>query len=235
MDSQDFYNQESEQYSQKRYGGQVDSYVKYFFNQRLNLVLTMLHRISKGRSDMSLLEVGCADGVVLRQTKRTLSEKFTRLVGVDIAENMIARARILSVGMGIEFFSKNQTLNEKFHTILLVGFMTGPLIELERAYVNEHLKDGGYAIISLAGRHSLQARLKLQDKPYLADYRTYREYRELLEKNFEIINTQYYGLVIPKLWRFPKLARFLQPALDSIGTFLFPELMHEVLYLLRKK
>src|SRR3989338_8992448 len=97
MDSQDFYNQESEQYSQKRYGGQVDSYVKYFFNQRLNLVLTMLNRISKGRSDMSLLEVGCADGVVLGKTKRTLSEKFTRLVGVDIAKPLLRRRNQLQV------------------------------------------------------------------------------------------------------------------------------------------
>ena len=48
MEPEEFYNQESTKYSQKRYEGVTDTYVKYFFKKRLSLVLKYLDVLTKG-------------------------------------------------------------------------------------------------------------------------------------------------------------------------------------------
>lgn len=240
MEPFNYYNQESAQYSRKRYEGVIDTYVKYFFKRRLALILNYLKHLADGplserQGGLILLDVGCADGVVLREIARELPDRFNKLVGVDIAENMIKQARALTKESNIKFFNKSETPHEKFDVVLIVGFMTEPLWQSEKNYIFEHLVPGGTVIVSLAGRNSLHAGIKLKDKEYVRDYRSYQEYEWMLENDFEIVSKKHYGFFVPKLWSLPFLARFIQPTTDILLASFFPELFHEVLYLLRRK
>ncbi len=237
MSPEEFYNQESNRYSQKRYLGEVDTYVKYLFRHRLNLVLEYVEEVKRlaGPGPKTILEVGTADGVVLRRIQAAFPSVFNKMIGVDIAEGMIVKARELSKGMNIDFFKKEGTPDDTFDVQLLVGFMNARLIETDRDYISAHLKKGGYAVLSLAGRNSIQARLKVRDQEHYQDYVTYARYRSLLLKNFKIVETRYYGFFVPKLWSMPRIARFLQPIFDRILAPFVPELFHEALYLLQLK
>ena len=238
QDIKRYYNEESTQYSHKRYEGVTDTYVKFFFKRRLALVLQFFSdlapRALRGRSGRSsLLEVGTADGVVLREIVRKLPNKFKQLVGVDIAAKMIGEARALTSDKKISFFEISQVPAEKFDAILFVGFMTEALWQEYQPFIREHLDSGGYVIISLAGAGSLHARFKLAQAPYVADYRSYGRYRQVLSQDFQILAEKHYGLFIPKLWAWPALARLIQPLVDRFLVPFLPNLFHECLYLVR--
>lgn len=233
MDPGDYYNQESIQYSHKRYEGVTDTYVKYFFKRRLELVLGHLAECQP--IFRTLLDVGTGDGVMLREITSKLSGKFNKLVGVDIADEMIKQSRLLTTDNAISFFNVNDTPKEKFDVILFIGFMTPKLWQDYQSYVTLHLAEGGFVLTSFAGHDSIHARLKIKNEQYYVEYLSYQNYRKLIGTNFEIINSKYYGFFVPKLWSIPALARVVQPIVDRLMAPLFPNLFHECLYLLRKK
>jgi len=236
-DIEKYYNEESTKYSYKRYEGVTDTYVKYFFRRRLALVLNYLAamRLNVREDGPHLLEVGCADGVVLRKIALKTPGKFGKLVGVDIAEDMLVQACLVTKDSNISFFHKSETPIEKFDVALAVGFVDPGHWQEEKNYLLKHLKPGGHVVISLGARYSLHARLKLVGKDYAKQYLTYKEYDKLLTYDFEIVAKRYYGLFVPKLWAIPTLARLLQPVFDRLLAPLVPGLFHECLYLLRSK
>ena len=83
----DFYNKESIVYSQKRYPKLANSFTTFFFKKRLAIVIDYLCDIPK-KEDLSFLEIGCADGVVI---KNVLEQNllFKRVSGVDVSPKMI--------------------------------------------------------------------------------------------------------------------------------------------------
>lgn len=234
--SLEYYNQESNRYSSKRYDGIVDTYVKYFFKRRLAIALEYILFLYPASyiSDLDILEDGTADGVVLRQIGSQLAPEVGRLVGVDIAENMITRAKALSPD-NYEFYVKSDTPRYKFGLVLAIGFVSPSMWHEESAFIKDHLREGGHVIMSLGSRKSLHAYFKLKGKSYVQDYLLYRECRQLLEKEFRIVKEIRYGIFVPKLWAFPVIARVVQPIVDTIFTRLIPDFSHEALYLLEMK
>jgi hypothetical protein len=90
-------------------------------------------------------------------------------------------------------------------------------------------------VYSSAGKNSLHAKIKLTDKKYAEDYLSYPEYEAIISKYFNVVSSEIYGLFIPKLWVFPRLARKIQPTLEIMFRRILPNLFHEKIYLLKKK
>ena len=65
MKDVNFYDKESGTYSDKRYPKIVSSYNQFFFTERLRIVLKMLDKNISEKKNLSLLEIGCADGIVI--------------------------------------------------------------------------------------------------------------------------------------------------------------------------
>jgi SAM-dependent methyltransferase len=231
----DFYDKESIQYSQKRYHGVTESYYQYLFKGRLALFLKSLSSVLSGLpEDASLLEVGCADGVVLRAIEETFPKRFSKIVGVDISPKMIEQSVACNRNHKAHFCLREQLPPEEFDTVIELGVHPVSLVG-ELLSARAHLKSGSYFFYDLAGRHSLHSRFKLKGVSYVNDYRSYREYDKVIAEHFEIISTKNYGFFIPKLWAFPRIARILQPIIDWCLCPLFPELSHEKMYILKKK
>jgi hypothetical protein len=113
--------------------------------------------------------------------------------------------------------------------------MSLPILENEIQYLKQHIKRGGYYVLTMAGNSSLHARIKVKDKPYFADLDSYMKYESVLRKYFDIIYSKPVGLFVPKLWAFSALARKIQPILDVIFQKILPNLYHEKVYILRLK
>ncbi len=236
--TKEYYDQESAVYSHKRYRGAIDSYVKYFFRRRLALVASLVKQAVGSQTGLAALEIACADGVVLRELKHQLPGAFSKLVGIDIAPQMINVARQLSPDQSISYYVRGEEPVDQFDIILSIGYLAPPLFDSEFAYITKHLKPGGYYLCSQAGRWSIQARLKIKHQPYYRDYRSYRQVERRLSSEFNLISARSLGLYVPKLWFYPRLARLLQPIIDlffSLGGPLTREFFHERVYLLQKR
>lgn len=231
------YDKESSVYSQKRYDGIADSYVRYFFRKRLDILIEYIKQALVGREQSSLLEVGCADGIVIREIDKKFPGKFREVVGVDIAPKMIDEAGIQNKKEYITYHVRDNDLRGTYDFILEVGFLGATSFAEEFSFVKNHLRDDGYFICSLAGIHSLHSKIKLsnKNKDYFKDYLAYGEYEKLLQEHFEIIRKEPYGLFIPKLWAAPSLARVVQPLFEGIFKYVAPGLFHEKIYVLKKK
>jgi SAM-dependent methyltransferase len=230
-----FYNQESGQYSDKRYPRAARSYVQFFFKRRLALTLSFLgEAIATQKSDLSLLEVGCADGVVIRAIENKFPHKFKKIVGIDIATEMIEQAKKKNSSPHVEFFTRDAyTSTEQVDVVVETGVINYVRMEQELEFAHEHLSPQGLFILSIAGTGSLLNKLKHEEG--FSDFRSYTEYDRLVREKFVVLSVRGCGVFVPYLWRIPALARPLQALLDTIVGFVAPGLCHEKVYLLQKK
>ncbi len=233
-----FYDQESVTYSNKRYKGLIDSYIKYFFRRRLAIVTALTKQAIKKQDHLVLLEIACADGVVLRHLDKSFPDSFSRLTGIDIAPKMIEVALVASNQSNkYSYYVRGEEPTGQFDVILSIGYLAPSLFATEFPYVKERLKPGGYYLCSQAGRFSIQAWLKIRHQPYYRDYLSYRQIEKRLAKDFRLVTKMQLGLYVPKLWYFPHFAQRVQPIIDQIiswGGPLTQELFHETVYLLQK-
>lgn len=229
-----FYDKESSYYTDKRYATVTESYTQYIFKTRLNIFLSYLEKIEKNLpKEATILEIGCADGVVFKAIEKRFPERFSRFVGMDISPKMIEEAKKQNSNPRSNFCLRDDTPSEQFDIVIELGVHT-PNIEEESQYVSNHLKSGGYFFYNYAGSESIYRRTKLKEIAYAKDYRPYKVYESSLRKFFTIKNTKVYGFFVPKLWWAPSIARVIQPMLDWVFRFFVPDLFHEKLYVLIK-
>lgn len=229
-----FYNKESTQYSDKRYPRVPESYTQFFFKRRLALTKSFLRdALLKTQEPITLLEVGCADGVVVREIEKEFPSKFKKLIGVDIAPAMIEEARKKNVFPHVEFFVRDAYRGEPVELIVEIGVINYAQFGEEMASAAQALTPGGQYVFSIAGTSSLINRLKpLKD---FNDFRSYGEYDRLVRETFEVLRVRGCGFFVPYLWRVPVLARIVQSVVDPVMGFLTPAWCHEKLYLVKKK
>lgn len=228
-----FYNQESANYSTKRYPAVASSYTQFFFKKRLELVLEEIDKATKNKYSLNLLEVGCADGVVLRSVNEKLGNRFARMAGIDIAEEMIEQAKILTPEGKINYFLRGQEGPGEFDVILEIGVINYSDFDEDLIYAKNKLKSLGLYFISVAGSNSL-LNVFGKSKGY-NNYLSYDDYENKIKNNYRIIKCLPVGFYLPLLWRFPALGRFVQPLLESFFRLLLPNLFHEKIYILAKK
>jgi 2-polyprenyl-3-methyl-5-hydroxy-6-metoxy-1,4-benzoquinol methylase len=231
-ESKKFYDAESSKYSEKRYEGALLTYTQYLFRTRLKIFLETMRKIV--RPNLSLLEIGCADGVIMGKVDTTFSGMFQKLKGIDISPLMIQVASEHYRDPRFSFVLREQESEENFDVIIELGVHVEKMEE-EIKYVVSHLKSGGHFIFSVAGKKSLHARIKIPNAPYVKDYVAYSEADKIIGEKFDIVLTKTYGFFIPKIWKFPSIARIVQPVADSVLRPFVPELFHEKIYFLRLK
>lgn len=230
----DFYNDESEQYSRKRYEGETLTYFQFLFKRRRQLFLSLINRISGELNDSNVLEIGCADGVLVKKLFQKLPDTFKSIIGIDVSPKMLEQARQTTKDSRAKYFLRGQEPEDKYDLVIELG-VHAQNFEDEMVYVFRKLETFGYFIYSASGKNSLHVKIKLSDKDYIRDYLGYSEYEKIIKKYFDIVLFEPYGLFIPKLWAFPALAHIVQPTLEKIFKNIFPNLFHEKIYLLRKK
>lgn len=225
-----FYNTESTQYSSKRYPERALTYVQHFFKKRLQVLLAQLQKATEGKNEASLLEVGCADGIVIRKISENIPGKFTEIVGVDTAEGMISVAKDLNQDSKTSFFVRGEeSLGKAFDIVIEVGVANYTDFDAELAYARDHLNENGVYMLSIAGKSSTNA-LFGRGTGY-QNFLSYEEYEEKIKNYFAIKKITPVGIYMPALWRVPFFGRFLQPIIESLFRF-FPNLYHEKLYTL---
>ncbi|MDB5194400.1 MAG: hypothetical protein JWN50_414 [Parcubacteria group bacterium] len=231
-----YYDKESSVYSEKRYDSEMVDFTQFYFRKRLAYVLGYVRKAGEGKRGLDLLEVGCADGIVIRKIEKMFPDMFASILGIDISPGMIEEANKRNRDPRVSFALRGQNDPEKrYDMILEVGFLLPPMLKDEIPYVLAGLKEGGYCISSLPSKYSLRAFLKLKGNANAKTYRRFGEYEEILGRHFDIVGKETYGLFIPLIWKLPFLARIIQPALESLLKYILPELFHERIYLLKKK
>lgn len=232
----EFYNKESAQYSQKRYSESSENYNQFFFNKRKEIVLYLISQLVKDKKGLKLLDIACADGVITREIDKKFPGTFDVLVGTDISRDMIKVANDYSKDdKRFSFYIKEECPNFPSDIVLGLGYITADIFEDEMNFLLHRLSQNGFYLCTFVSNTSVFSYLKLRKKLYFKNYRSYKEYREMLCNKFEIIFETPYGLFIPKLWAFPMIARIVQPIFEKIFSHIFPNLFHEKVYLLRKK
>lgn len=228
-----YYNHEGRQYSQKRYPTVSTDYVHFFFKKRLEILIELLTRIIPHvSSPASLIEVGCADGVVLRSIQGKFPQ-IERLVGVDISPDMVEEAKKQSP-KSIEFHVRDREVFGNFDVVVEVGVINLSDFETEILSAKKNLKQEGYFIASLASKTSLRTILKFNK--YNDGFKhllKFKEYEDILRLHFTIVDAIPYGLFVPFLWKFPRLARIIQPRVEVLMGSISPDLFHEKIYLLK--
>lgn len=230
----DFYNQASASYSKRRYLGQPKSYPQFFFQRRRALTLALMDKLVAGRQNLKLLDVACADGVMSFALLERFPKLWAKIVGVDIAPKMIEAAKAYNQDPRLSFFVKDETPVETYDVVLGLGFITGTILTEEINFVKQHLSPNGFYLCTLPSKYSLKALLTIRHEAYRQDYWTYREYEQFLSRYFEIVSAEPYGLFIPLIWKWPRLARPVQALTDRLLRVL-PGLYHEKIYLLKNR
>ena len=229
-----FYNQESIQYSKKRYPKIARSYLQSFYTRRLTITKEYVRDILREASPHpTLLEVGCADGVIIRALGEEFTDIFAELIGIDIALEMIKEARRRNTSPHATFFSRDEYQPRAVDVVVETGVVNYADVEEELAFAHRNLASGGWYILSIAGTDSLYNRLKHDSG--LSDFRPYQEYDRLIREKFQVERVEGVGLFIPYLWRIPAVARGVQSIIEPIMGKFFPGLCHEKMYLLKKK
>jgi SAM-dependent methyltransferase len=232
-----FYNKESRAYSEKRYLGATDNFIKFFFKKRLSLFLYFLKRgIERdfaGRK-ADVLDIGCADGYVMGEIHKDFSSLLGKLTGIDTSPDMITEARsVFSGNPAFNFFIRGDEPAGQFDVIVELGVPLSDWRE-EFTYVVSKLTDGGIYIFSTPGsKNSLYSRIKKDF--HIVRPLSFFEFNSLAQEFFEIQESKPYAFFIPLLWRFPAAARILQPFIEIIGSLIAPNLCHEKMYVLRKR
>ncbi|MHB8651998.1 MAG: class I SAM-dependent methyltransferase [Minisyncoccota bacterium] len=228
-----FYNKESENYSAKRYPKTAITYVQFFFKRRREIVLSELRKLARGKRGLSLMEVGCADGVILQSVSKSFPGVFSSLVGVDTSPEMVKQARAQS-GEVAQFFVRGEgTSGKRFDVILEIGVANYADIDEELAHAKHLLKDDGVYGLSLAGSGSLNGYFG-KGVGY-KNFLSYREYEEKIRRVFLIKKIIPCGFFIPLLWRVPPAARVIQKISEYIFVSFAPNLFHEKIYILKLK
>lgn len=229
-----FYNTESSLYSTKRYPKITSDYIHFFFKKRLDIVIKELQNNFKNKDSLSLLEIGCADGIVLRKISEELEKKFSNLVGIDTSEGMIKKAEIPTTNKNINYFVRGKELFEsKFDVVVEVGVANYADIDEELIYVKNNLNQNGIYILSLAGRGSLNDYFGKGDG--YNNFLSYSDYEDKIRKNFKIIKIVPIGFYLPLIWKAPPIARIWQFFIEIIFAPFSPNLFHEKVYILKLK
>ena len=178
-----------------------------------------------------ILEIGCADGVTTVSLISSFPE--SRIVAVDISSEMVKRAMARNL-QGVSFFIRGEQPDSSYDLIAEIGVLN--LIELEHEvkFVKEHLTERGVWIVSVAQSGST---LNLF-KPSVADFAhlyDQHHYEALFLKEFDLIEQVSYGLFVPLLWHWPRIARVIQPSMEWFIPKVLRSLFHETLFVLRKK
>jgi len=233
----DFYNKASGSYSDKRYLGDADNFIKFFFKRRLGLFLgflrTELATNFFGRK-ISLLDIGCADGFVMAQAYAISPKSIERAVGIDTSPDMINQARkSFSSARPFDFFVRGTEAPKQYDVIVELGVPISDW-KSEFTFVSSRLTDDGVYIFSTPGsKNSLYSRLKGEfhiDNPL-----SFREFDSLIAEFFEVKESKVYAFFVPKLWTAPSVARFFSPIIEGVFSLILPSLFHEKMYVLRKK
>ncbi len=230
----DFYDQESGGYSKKRYEGETQSYFQFLFKRRRQLFLGLISCISGELKNSDALEIGSADGVIVKKLLQKLPGSFKSITGIDVSPKMLEQARQTTKDPRARYFLRGQEPEGKFDLVIELG-VHAQNFENEMVFISKKLRPSGYFVYSASGKNSLHVKIKLTGKDYTKDYLDYPDYEKVIKKYFNIVSAEPYGLFIPKLWAVPSLARVLQPLLDNIFKNMFPSLFHEKIYLLRTK
>lgn len=231
----EFFNKEAGQYSAKRYPDRSFDYVHFSFKKRKKILFRMIAEIVKqeSRKEFSLLDVGCADGVITMDIRRNFSQ-VTSLTGIDISPEMITQAQKLNTHKEVTFYRREEAPLTQFDIIIEIGVVTSQnaVEELRSAY--QQLHEGGYYVCAIASRVSLRSRFKVE-KEELPKYLIVDEYERAAAEYFEITESEVYGLFIPYLWKLPIVARVVQPAVEFVAKYFLPSLFHEKIYLLKRR
>lgn len=241
MKDTNFYDKESSNYSAKRYREVPLSYTQYFFGRRLEVVMELIDKVvSADRTNSrsfqpSLLEVGCADGVVLKKISETLQGKFISMVGIDISPKMIETARMNVKVPWVSFMErKDFRVGDPYGVVLEVGVANYADVHEELDFAAANLPVGGFYILSLAGRGSMWS-FRQMGQTGFKNFLRYREYEKLIREKFEVVEVRPVGLFTPLIWKWPSFARTFQPFKEKVNAKIVPNLFHEKVYLLRKK
>jgi glycosyltransferase involved in cell wall biosynthesis/ubiquinone/menaquinone biosynthesis C-methylase UbiE len=228
----EFYDNESEDYSKKRYPAKITSFIHFFFKKRLLILLDYIKEIRKVND--TLLEIGCADGIIL---SRIAEQKLIsgKMMGIDISGKMIDTAKRNIHEKNISFYIRGEEPDLEADIIVEIGVLNFTDFDEDLAYVSKHVKPGGYYIASVSASSSLQNKVKPEGVSSYLHLCSYKNYEDKWKKDFEIIKVKPYGLFIPFLWRFPRLAKIKQPIAENIFCKITPNLFHEKIYLLKKK
>lgn len=231
----DFYDKESTGYTQKRYPVITESYTQYIFKKRLAVFLSFIESVIDDLpQDISMLEIGCADGIILKAVEERFPNRFSKLVGVDISPGMIKEAKDSNKNPRASYFLRDELISEKFTLVVELGVHPFDLAG-ELSFVNSHLQSGGYFFYDLVGLKALYTRIKLKGEYFVSDYKTYKNSDTELSSVFTIVKASVYGFFVPKIWSRPSFARVIQPIVDAIFQNISPELFQEKIYLLKKK
>lgn len=233
----EFYNKESDNYFKKRYLGEIDNFIKYFFNKRLSLFLNFFkNELESSFKDkkIRILDIGCADGYVISEAYKINPQRVLKITGEDTSPKMIEKAKELFFQKDVfNFCLREKYKEDKFDLIVELGVPISDWKE-EFEYVNQKLDNNGVYIFSTPGsKRSLYSLLKRDfhvEKPM-----SFKEFDLLVKEFFYIEDSQIYAFFVPKLWKFPKLARLIQPIIEKIFFLIFPNFFHEKIYLLKKK
>lgn len=229
----EFYNKESAVYSEKRYPTVPISYTQFFFKERLRLTLKALKKYIGDKHNLSLLETGCADGIVLKEIKDSYGGHFSRLIGTDISSGMIQAAFQKFGNLGLDFKIRNEYIQTEHHDIVVeIGVINYAKLEDEFFDISQKLKDDGVAIISLAGTGSLWDRTRKSDAGFNT-FLPYKDYEIAITRKFTILEIVPVGLPIPILWRIPSFARITTSITEKILRPLIPSLFHEKIYIIK--
>lgn len=228
-----FFNAQSASYSSKRYPAKPVIFTQYFFKRRLALTLDALAP-ALAAPDRSVLELGCADGVVAAAIAERFADSIGTFDATDIAPEMIAAAQKQYARSAIRFSVREQSRVEgAYDAIIEVGVLNYTDLEEELEAVAAALAPGGRYVCSIAGDSSIQYVLK-GGAGYL-HARSYAAYERAFKKHFRIIRTQSVGFFIPYLWKLPALARLVQPIAERILGTVAPGLALEHLYVLEAR
>jgi SAM-dependent methyltransferase len=229
----EFYNKESSVYSQKRYPSVAKSYTQFFFKERLRFTINSIREIIKGKQDLSLLEIGCADGIVLEHISKELGTQFSQLIGIDISPGMIHAAQKKYKESTMIFKERKDYTGMSLHDLIVeIGVINYASLADELEYIASHVKAGGHAIISLAGTGSLWDKRRKDDTGF-NNFFSYSDYEREIMKHFTIIKRIPVGLPIPVIWRVPVLARVIESLAEKCMREIAPDLFHEKVYILK--
>lgn len=230
-----YYDQESLRYSKKRYPESATTYTQFLFKERLAHLLRLLQESFANRRDLELLEIGCADGYVLSKVQ-ALPIHTQRLIGVDISPGMIEAAKLgATEKTGFHLRGTYDFGQESFDGIIEVGVLNLTDLGPDLLFAKNHLREDGYYFCSIAASTSLTVKLKPDNENDYRHFLTYPEYEAEIRKEFHILRSIPYGLFIPYLWRFPSIARVVQPAIERLFRSVAPNVFHEKLFLLKKR
>lgn len=232
----DYYDDEANVYSQKRYPARPQNYIQFLFTHRRDIVLSLVERVIGATSaPRSLFEMGCADGVLLRAIDEHYPGAFAQMLGSDVSAPMIEEAKSLTQSPAITYAMRDEiTPTGNYACAMEIG--VGAIVldtPGELALLAGQLMPGGYLLCSIAGRDSIAARWgsTAADRAVL---KTYAEYERHIHSLFSIEMARSCGIYVPLLWRVPFLGNLLQPLAELLGGIM-PELAHERVYLLKKK